>query len=96
MNWIEKDPANVLKRTFLFGLTGILLCMVPLINAVKPFMDTGKGSFINGAGLALQLLALSMAILVIRKRKISHEIKEKAKRMIIILAVALVFFILNN
>lgn len=50
---------------------------------------------LNGVGLALQLVGLSLAVLVIRQRKLAPEIKEKAKKMILVLAVGLMFFILT-
>lgn len=50
---------------------------------------------LNGVGMALQLVGLSLAVLVIRKRKLAPEIKERAQKMILILAVGLLFFILT-
>jgi len=67
-----------------------------MFNHIKPFAEPGKIFFLNGFGIGAQLLALSMAVLVIRQRKIPHEFKEKAKRMIIVLGAALVFFFLNS
>ena len=49
---------------------------------------------LNGVGLALQLVGLSLAVLVIRQRNLAPEIKERAQKMIVILAVSLLFFIL--
>ncbi|WP_460545436.1 hypothetical protein, partial [Echinicola sediminis] len=85
MNPADKDPGKVLQRSFIIGIIGILLCLIPMFNHVKPFAKPDKIFFLNGFGLGAQLLALSMAVLVMRKRKIPHEIKEKAKRMIIVL-----------
>ncbi|WP_353959637.1 hypothetical protein [Echinicola jeungdonensis] len=93
---MNQDSGNLLHRSFSFGITGILLCFIPLVNRTWPFVEQQKISFINGFGIAIQLLALSIAVLVLRKRKLDLEHKEKAKRMIIALGVALVFFILNN
>lgn len=50
---------------------------------------------LNGVGLALQLVGLSLAVLVIRKRQLTPEIKEKAKKMILVLSVGLLFFLLT-
>ncbi len=96
MNWMNQESGNLLQRSFTFGITGILLCFIPLINRTWPFVEHQKISFINGFGIAIQLLALSIAVLVLRKRKLNPEHKEKAKRMTIALGVALVFFLLNN
>ncbi|WP_194777623.1 hypothetical protein [Pararhodonellum marinum] len=89
----ETEESVLLRRAFLIGVVSILLCIIPLIDQNFPFLsDTLKPSYLGGLGIAGQLLALSMAILVLRRRKIPEPIKDKAKRMIIVLAVALIYF----
>ncbi|WP_200980237.1 hypothetical protein [Echinicola sp. 20G] len=96
MSWMDKDAGKLLQRSFVIGLVGILLCLIPMANAILTFMDQEKLFFLNGFGLGAQLVALSMAVLVLRKRKVDQEHQEKAKRMIITLGVSLLFFILNR
>ncbi|UCS93445.1 hypothetical protein KZP23_22865 [Echinicola marina] len=96
MNLNNKDPQQLLQRSFTIGIVGIILCFIPLINNITAFADPKKIFFLNGFGLAAQFMALSLAILVIRKRKIPHEIKDKSKRMIIVLSVSILFFFLNT
>ncbi|MEX2513119.1 MAG: hypothetical protein WD398_09445 [Cyclobacteriaceae bacterium] len=52
------------------------------------------GDILNGLGLGSQLLGMSLAVLVLRRRKIDTVIKEKSKKMVLVLSVALLFFIL--
>src|SRR5690606_28680004 len=92
MSWMEKDENMLLQRSFIFGMIGILFCMVPLCNRSFHFWDWANINVLTGIGIGVQLFALSIAVLVIRKRKISHEIKNKAQRMAIALTVALMFF----
>jgi hypothetical protein len=41
------------------------------------------------------MFGLSIAVMVLRKRKNPEEIQDNAKKMIVVLAVALVFFVLT-
>jgi hypothetical protein len=91
MNWMEKDEKLLLQRSFLFGATGIVLCLLALANHYFAFLAAPMGP-LNGVGVALQFFGLSIAVLVLRKRKIKEETKDKAKQMILVLAVALLFF----
>lgn len=93
MKWFDKDENLLLQRSFIFGLTGIGLCLVPLFNGYFQFLNAPMGP-LNGVGLLLQFFGLSIAIMVLRKRKISEQAKDKAKKMILVLGVALVFFIM--
>lgn len=92
MSWMDKDENKLLQRSFIFGMTGILCCMVPLFNRNFRFTDFENLSILTGIGIGVQLFALSIAVLVIRKRKISQKTKSKAQRMAIALTVALIFF----
>ncbi|UZD22330.1 hypothetical protein PBT90_02645 [Algoriphagus halophytocola] len=94
MKWTEQPPKILLQRSFLFGITGIVLCVLSLLNTYFMFLEAPMGP-LNGVGMALQLVGLSLAVLVIRKRKLAPEIKERAQKMILILAVGLLFFILT-
>ncbi|MFN3801189.1 hypothetical protein [Belliella pelovolcani] len=91
MNWMEKDEKILLQRSFLFGATGIVLCLLALANSYFGLLAAPMRP-LNGVGVALQFFGLSIAVLVLRKRKIKEETKDKAKQMILVLAVALLFF----
>ncbi|AWW29789.1 hypothetical protein DN752_06460 [Echinicola strongylocentroti] len=95
MSWIDQDPRKLLQRCFIIGLVGILLCIIPLANTVWTIFDPQKLNFLNGFGLLAQLIALSIAVYVLRMRKIAEGPKDKAKSMVIVLGVALVFFMLR-
>ena len=79
MKWIDKDTKLLLQRSFLFGATGIIICMIPLFNNYFQFLDIPMGP-VKGAGILLQFFGLSIAVMVLRKRKIDEELKDKAKR----------------
>ncbi|EOZ99652.1 hypothetical protein A33Q_0333 [Indibacter alkaliphilus LW1] len=91
MNWMDKNEELLLQRSFLFGITGIVLCLLALVNINLSLLNAPMGP-LNGVGIALQFFGLSIAVLVLRKRKISDKAKEKAKKMILVLGVALIFF----
>lgn len=93
MKWTEHPPKILLQRSFLFGITGIVLCVLALLNTQLQLLQAPMGP-LNGVGLALQLIGLSLSVLVIRQRKLEPEIKVKAQKMILVLAVGLLFFIL--
>mgnify|MGYP003660591878 CR=1 FL=1 len=93
MKWTNHPPKIILQRSFLFGITGIVLCFLGLLNSYFQVLEAPMGP-LNGVGLALQLVGLSLAVLVIRQRNLAPEIKERAQKMIVILAVSLLFFIL--
>ncbi|MEP1085460.1 hypothetical protein [Algoriphagus sp.] len=94
MKWTEHSENTLLQRSFLFGITGIVLAVLSLLNTYFQVVEAPMGP-LNGVGLGLQLVGLSLAVLVIRRRKLNPEIKEKAKKMILILGVGLLFFILT-
>jgi hypothetical protein len=50
---------------------------------------------LNGVSLLLQFFAIGLAIIVLRRPKVAVEYKEKSQLMILILAVALLFFIFS-
>ncbi|MCH7398318.1 hypothetical protein MM236_09975 [Belliella sp. DSM 107340] len=93
MNWMEKDEDLLLQRSFLFGATGIILCLLALANTYYQVLEAPMGP-LNGVGIALQFFGLSIAVLVLRKRKITEAVKDKSKKMILVLGVALFFFFL--
>lgn len=88
---MEKDEKLLLQRSFLFGATGIALCLLALANTYFELLQAPMGP-LNGVGVALQFFGLSIAVLVLRKRKIQEETKDKAKQMILVLGVSLLFF----
>ncbi|RZS98698.1 hypothetical protein [Cecembia calidifontis] len=92
-SWMEKDPGMLLKRSFLFGMAGIILCLATVFNNYFEIIALPHGP-INGIGIALQLFGLSIAVLVLRRRKIEEALKDKAKKMILVLSVALIYFFL--
>jgi hypothetical protein len=94
MKWSELPEAVLLQRSFLFGIVGIVLGALSILNTTWRFVEAPMGP-LNGVSLLLQFAGLGMAILVLRKRKLSKENKEKSQMMILILAVALIFFILS-
>lgn len=94
MKYFEKDENTLLQRSFIIGLVGIVLCLISLYQSYYPFIALQVTTILNGLGLAAQLFAMSIAVLVMRKRKINEEAKEKAKKMMLILAVSLLFFFL--
>lgn len=93
MKWTDQPAEVLLQRSFLFGMTGIVLGALSVLNTYFQLVQAPMGP-LHGVGLALQIIGLSLAILVIRKRNLSPEIKERAKKMILVLGVALIFFFL--
>ncbi|MBS9524907.1 hypothetical protein KI659_12885 [Litoribacter alkaliphilus] len=94
MRYFDKNETLLLKRSFAIGLVGIVLCLVPLYQNYSPFASNNLINIVHGVGLAAQMFALSIAVLVLRKRKIETSVKEKAQKMTLILAVSIMFFIL--
>ena len=92
MNWSSLPEPILLQRAFLFGLCGILLGTLSLLNTQLQLLQAPMGP-INGVSLLLQFFGLGISVMVLRKRKVAPEFKEKAQLMIIILSVALLFFI---
>lgn len=93
MSWIDKDNDLLLKRSFLFGAVGISMCVIPLFNAYFNWIQASMVP-LQGVGLGLQLFGLSIAVMVLRKRRVPEQIQDKAKKMILVLTVALIFFVL--
>lgn len=94
MKWSSLPEPVMLQRSFLFGITGILLGTLSLLNTKLQLLDAPMGP-LNGVSLLLQFFGLGLAVMVLRKRKVAAEFKEKAQLMILILAVALLFFIFS-
>jgi hypothetical protein len=94
MKWSDLPEPVLLQRSFLFGITGIILGALSILNSTWFKYDVPLGP-INGVSLLLQFAGLSMAILTLRKRKLSQEYKEKSQLMILILTVALLFFVFS-
>ena len=93
MKWTNHSPKILLQRSFLFGITGFVLCVLALLNTQYQVLHAPMGP-LNGTGIALQLVGLSLAVLVIRQAKLPPELKEKAQKMLVVLGVGLLFFIL--
>ena len=64
------------------------------MNTKQKGPDMRYMGLFTGVGIGLQLLGLSLAVLVLRRKKISDPQKDKAKKMTLILAVSLLFFML--
>lgn len=94
MKWSELPEAVLLQRSFLFGITGIILGTLSLINTHFGFLDAPMGP-LNGVSILLQFMGIGQSILVLRKRKLADEFKEKSQVLILVLGVALLFFIFS-
>lgn len=94
MKWTNQPEETLLQRSFLFGITGIILGTLSILNTNILHLQAPMGP-LNGVSLLLQLVGLSLAVLVLRKPKITIEAKEKAQKMILVLGVALLFFVLS-
>ena len=94
MKWTDQPEPVLLQRAFLFGITGIILGTLSILNSIYHLLKAPMGP-LNGASLLLQIIGLSLAVLVLKKRKLAQEYKEKSQLMILILAVALLFFIFS-
>jgi membrane-associated HD superfamily phosphohydrolase len=94
MNWSSLPEPTLLQRAFLFGITGILLGTISLLNTQLRLLDAPMGP-LNGVSLLLQFFAIGLAILVLKKKKVATEYKEKSQLMLLILTVALLFFIFS-
>ncbi|OOG71732.1 hypothetical protein [Algoriphagus sp. A40] len=94
MKWSDLPEPVLLQRAFLFGITGIVLGALSILNSTWHFVEAPMGP-LNGVSLLLQFAGLGMAIMVLRKRKLAQEFKEKSQMMILILTVALLFFIFS-
>jgi len=94
MKWTDQPEGVLLQRSFLFGITGIVLCTLSILNTNLQVVQAPMGP-LNGVSLLLQLIGLSLAVLVLRKKKLTAEDKQKAQKMVLILGVALLFSILS-
>lgn len=94
MKWTDQPERVLLQRSFLFGITGILLGALSLMNTNSQLVQAPMGP-LNGVSLLLQILGLSLAVLVLRRKKLTAEDKQKAQKMVLVLGVALLFFILS-
>ena len=94
MKWSALPEPVLLQRAFLFGITGILLGTVSLLNTQLRLLDAPMGP-LNGVSLLLQFFGIGLAIIVLRRPKVAVEFKEKSQLIILILAVALLFFIFS-
>lgn len=94
MKWSDLPEPVLLQRSFLSGITGIVLGALSILNSTWHYVNAPMGP-LNGVSLLLQFGGLGMAIMVLRKRKLSQEYKEKSQMMILILTVALLFFIFS-
>jgi len=94
MKWTDYPEKVLFQRSFIFGITGIILGILSILNTNLLHYQAPMGP-LNGASLLLQLVGLSLAVLVLRKRKITKDEKEKAQKMVLVLGVALLFFVLS-
>lgn len=94
MKWSDLPEPVLLQRSFLFGLTGIILGALSILNSTWHLVQAPMGP-LNGVSFLLQFMGLGLSILVLRKRKVAQEFKEKSQMMILILGVALLFFIFS-
>lgn len=94
MNLHQKGAEDLLKLSFQSGMAGILFGLIPLVVKALLQPTMAYAGWFAGLAIGLQLLGLSLAVLVLRRKKISASQKEKAKKMTLILAVSLLFFML--
>jgi hypothetical protein len=94
MKWTDQPVEILLQRSFLFGITGIVLGTLSILNSKLIHFQVPMGP-LNGVSLLLQLIGLSLAVLALRKRKLEVENKEKAQKMVLVLGVSLLFFVLS-
>ena len=94
MKWSDLPEPILLQRSFLFGITGIVLGALSILNAQLQVLQAPMGP-INGVCLLLQFFGLGMAVMVLKKRKLAQEHKEKSQIMVLIMVVALLFFIFS-
>ncbi len=94
MKWTDQPAEVLLQRSFLFGIVGIVLGTLAILNRTLLHFEVPLAP-LNGVSLLLQFIGLSLAVLVLRKRKLEQKNKDKAKKMVLVLAVALLFFILS-
>ena len=94
MKWSDLPEPILLQRSFLFGITGIVLGALSILNSQLQVLHAPMGP-INGVSLLLQFFGLGMAVMVLKKRKLAQEYKEKSQIMILIMVVALLFFIFS-
>ncbi|AEL26553.1 hypothetical protein [Cyclobacterium marinum] len=94
MNLNQKGAEDLLKLSFQSGMAGILFGLTPLVVKALLQPTIAYAGWFAGLAIGLQLLGLSLAVLVLRRKKISAPQKEKAKKMTLILAVSLLFFML--
>lgn len=93
MKWTDQPEGVLLQRSFLFGITGIVLGTLSLLNTNFQIVQAPMGP-LDGVSLLLQFLGLSLAVLVLRRKKMTAEDKQKEQKMVLILGVSLLFFIL--
>lgn len=94
MKWSELPEPVLLQRSFLFGITGVIFGTLSVLNANLQYVNAPMGP-LNGVSIFLQFAGLGTAILVLRKRKIAPEFKEKAQILILVETVALLFFLFS-
>jgi hypothetical protein len=94
MKWSELPEPVLLQRSFLAGITGIVLGALSILNSTWHLVQAPMGP-LNGMSLLLQFAGLGIAVMVLKKRKLTQEYKEKSQMMILILTVALLFFIFS-
>ncbi|NVK50417.1 MAG: hypothetical protein HWE09_11650 [Cyclobacteriaceae bacterium] len=94
MKWTDLPEGVLLQRSFIFGISGILLGTLSIFNSQFHLVEAPMGP-LNGISLLLQMFGLGLSVMVLRKRKVKKEDLEKAKVMTLVLGVALVFFIFS-
>jgi uncharacterized YccA/Bax inhibitor family protein len=94
MKWTDQSEGVLLQRSFLFGITGSILGTLSILNSNYQVIQAPMGP-LNGICILLLLVGLSIAVLVLRKKKMIPENKQKAQKMVLVLGVALLFFILT-
>ena len=64
MNWSSLPESVLLQRSFLFGICGILLGTLSLLNTQLRLLDAPMGP-LNGVSLLLQFFGLGLAVVAV-------------------------------
>ena len=78
MKWSDLPEPILLQRSFLFGIVGIVLGALSILNTTWHFVQAPMGP-LNGVSLLLQFAGLGMAILVLRKRNSPKNTRKNLK-----------------
>lgn len=79
MNLNQKGAEDLLKLSFQSGMAGILFGLTPLVVKALLQPTIAYAGWFAGLAIGLQLLGLSLAVLVLRRKKIVLHKKKSQK-----------------